>query len=249
MEIINIYNDQEIVLDTQSKDVQININKCRVIITDVSNSNKHIKINQGQLEYCYIKNDNDNKTVNLVVTKGYATVKIIDILENNSINNYTVDLNDEDSNVDIAVGSISSDNSKKEYVIKTNNLTPHTFTKIDCFGIVGDTSLLRYDITSFIKKGAKKSVVNQNSKILLFDKQSIGINNPVLEIEENDVKANHGSSIGMIDEETLFYLTSRGIKEEEARKLVSLGKINYIIQEIKDEKIKSDLLNKLLERV
>ena len=73
----------------------------------------------------------------------------------------------------------------------------------------------------------------------------MGVNNPVLEIEENEVKANHGSSIGMIDEETLFYLTSRGINEKDARDLVSLGKINYIIDTIKDEKIKEDLLKQI----
>ena len=249
MEIININEDQEFVLDTQSKDIEININKCRVTITDISSSNKKININQGHLNYCYIKKDNEDKKIHLSLTNGNANLKIIDILENSSKNDYVLDLKDENSSVDVSVASICSDNSKKEYVIKTNNLKPYTFTKIDCFGIVEDTSLLKYDITSHIKKVAKKSIVNQNSKILLFDKQSIGINNPILEIEENDIKANHGSSIGMIDEETLFYLTSRGIKEDEARKLVSLGKINYIIEEVKDEKIKSDLLNEILERV
>ena len=71
------------------------------------------------------------------------------------------------------------------------NYFNYTRIKIYCFGIVEDTSKLKYDITSFIKNGAKRSVVNQNSKILLFDKESTGINNPILEIEENDVKANH----------------------------------------------------------
>ena len=68
-------------------------------------------------------------------------------------------------------------------------------------------------------------------------------------IEENDVKANHGSSIGMIDEDTLFYLTSRGIEEKDARNLVSLGKINYLIEEVKNEEIKQSLLTKVLERM
>ena len=53
----------------------------------------------------------------------------------------------------------------------------------------------------------------------------------------------------MIDEETLFYLTSRGIKESDARNLVSIGRVNYIIEEVKDEKIKEELLKEVLERV
>jgi Fe-S cluster assembly protein SufD len=147
------------------------------------------------------------------------------------------------------VASIDRGKVNKNYKINSNNNLRDTRIKIDCFGISEDNSLIKYDITSFIKKGAKKSIVNQNSKILLFDKESQGINNPILEIEENDVKANHGSSIGMIDEETLFYLTSRGIKEEDARMLVSLGKVNYLIQEVRDETLKDDLLKEVLERV
>ena len=51
------------------------------------------------------------------------------------------------------------------------------------------------------------------------------------------------------NEETLFYLTSRGIKESEARNLVSLGKINYLIEEVRDEKIKEDLLKLMIKGV
>ena len=49
--------------------------------------------------------------------------------------------------------------------------------------------------------------------------------------------------------ETLFYLTSRGIKESDARSLVSLGKINYLIKEVRNDKIKEDLLKEVIERV
>ena len=151
--------------------------------------------------------------------------------------------------MEFSVASIAKNNSHKNYAIRTRNNYRDSHLKVDCFGICQDSSILKYDISSFIKKGAKKSIVNQNSKILLFDKESQGINNPILEIEENDVKANHGSSIGMIDEETLFYLTSRGIKESEARNLVSIGRVNYMIEKVNDEAIKEKLINQLLERV
>lgn len=247
METININNDSELVLDTQSKDIQININKCRVIVTDISACKKNIIVNDGYLDYCFVKRDNSDTSTNVSVYNGEAKMNIIDIANNDSSNEYTLTLENENSNVDISIASVSKNNSQKKYKVNSKNMIGYTSSKIDCFGIVEDTSLLKYDITSFIKNGAKKSIVNQNSKILLFDKQSIGINNPILEIEENDVKANHGSSIGMIDEETLFYLTSRGIKDEDARKLVSFGKINYIIDAIKDEKIKNELLKEMME--
>ncbi len=249
MEIINIDKDCKIVLDTQANEVEININKCKVIISDISSSNKVINVNEGELDYCYIKkNGNLNRHV-INASESEVKVRVIDLYSNSSENKYLINMNDENSYVDLSIASISKKNVKKEYKINTNNNVRNTGVKIDCFGIVEDNSSLSYDITSFIKKGAKQSRVNQNSKILLFDKESIGINNPVLEIEENDVKANHGSSIGMIDEETLFYLTSRGIKESDARNLVSIGRVNYLIEEVKDERIKEELLKEVLERV
>ena len=249
MEIINIDKDCNIVLDTQAKEVEININKCRVIISDISSCNKVINVNDGELDYCFVKKNGESYNNHINLSRGNVKARVIDLYSNNSNNEYLINMNDEDSYFDLNVASISKKNVRKEYTIKTNNNVMYTNVKVDCFGIVEDNSSLTYDITSFIKKGAKHSVVNQNSKILLFDKESIGINNPILEIEENDVKANHGSSIGMIDEETLFYLTSRGIKESDARNLVSIGRVNYIIEEVKDEKIKEELLKEVLERV
>ena len=245
MEVINIDKDSKIVISTESKDIQININKCKAIITDISNSNKEIVINDGELDYCFIKKGSCDLEYSLNVNNGSCVLNVIDLESNSSKNNYIIEANSVYDEVELNIAAVSSSNVNKEYYIDTKNNVSDTHVKVDCFGIVEDTSKLKYDITSFIKNGAKRSVVNQNSKILLFDKESIGINNPVLEIEENDVKANHGSSIGMIDEETLFYLTSRGIKESVARSLVSMGKINYMIEKIKDEDIKKELLERV----
>ena len=248
MEIINFNEDSEFVLDVQSNEIEININKCRVVISDITDSIKKINVNGGELDYCFIKSNNNLTSTNICVNSGKAEIRVIDILNQSSDNKYELMLNKEDSELNFTLASIARYGVNKDYKIESNNNEKHTNVKIDCFGISENDSCIKYDITSFIKKGSKKSIVNQSSKILLFDKESKGINNPILMIEENDVKANHGSSIGMIDEETLFYLTSRGIEESVARNLVSLGKINYIIEKVKDEKIKEDLLKKVLER-
>ena len=91
--------------------------------------------------------------------------------------------------------------------------------------------------------------MRQNSNILLFDKNSLGKNNPVLLIEENDVKASHGSSIGKIDDDTMFYLCSRGLSKIEATNLICLGKVEYLMNKINDEKIKELVVNNFKERM
>jgi len=58
-----------------------------------------------------------------------------------------------------------------------------------------------------------------NNNLLLSDKALVNTN-PELEIFADDVKAQHGATIGQIEDESLFYLRSRGISEREARRIL-----------------------------
>lgn len=79
-----------------------------------------------------------------------------------------------------------------------------------------------------IIKGAKNTNGYFDSKVLLFD-DAKGKSVPSLEIDENEVKAGHGSTIGRPDEEQLFYLQSRGLSEKEAEQLIIGGFFEPII--------------------
>ncbi|HZT11904.1 MAG TPA: SufD family Fe-S cluster assembly protein, partial [Candidatus Baltobacteraceae bacterium] len=46
---------------------------------------------------------------------------------------------------------------------------------------------------------------------------------PALEIAANDVKAYHGATVGALDEEQIFYMTSRGIERQQAETMIALG--------------------------
>ena len=83
----------------------------------------------------------------------------------------------------------------------------------------------------------------------MFDKESKGESDPVLVIEENDVKASHGSSIGKIDDDTMFYLCSRGLSKSEATNLICLGKVQYLINKIDDTDVKELLISNFKERM
>lgn len=79
-----------------------------------------------------------------------------------------------------------------------------------------------------IEKGAKNTNGYFDSKVLLFD-DAKGRSVPSLEIDENEVKAGHGSTIGRPDENQLFYLQSRGLSEKEAEQLIIGGFFQPII--------------------
>ena len=91
----NIEKDSVLLLNTQANDVQININKCRVLITDISYANKTITVNDGVLDYFYIKKTEGNIINNIDVYNSEVNVKIIDILNCSGKNEYEFSLEDE----------------------------------------------------------------------------------------------------------------------------------------------------------
>ena len=59
--------------------------------------------------------------------------------------------------------------------------------------------------------------------------------------------ASHGAVVGKINDEHMFYLTSRGLSEETAKELITLGYLNPILDGFKDESIKEHI-SSLIER-
>ncbi len=130
--------------------------------------------------------------------------------------NYITHLNGEKSNVNIEVQGALKNSSKK-----------HFKGTID------------------FKKGAKKSTGNENESCILLSKEAGSISLPMLLCSEEDVEGNHSSSAGKIDERELFYLMSRGFSKSEAMKLMVKAKFNKIIESIKNDKIKEEILRKI----
>jgi Fe-S cluster assembly protein SufD len=72
---------------------------------------------------------------------------------------------------------------------------------------------------------------------------------PALEIAANDVKAYHGATVGAIDEEQIFYMTSRGIDRESAEKMIALGFFEPAIARFPGEDLRERLRAALEEKV
>ncbi len=100
--------------------------------------------------------------------------------------------------------------------------------------VLFDKSVFSNDGLVRITKGAKNSDGYFRSKILLFD-DAKGKSVPSLEIDENEVKAGHGSTIGRPDQEQLFYLRSRGLSEKEAEALIVSGFFEPLIKMLRPE--------------
>ena len=92
-----------------------------------------------------------------------------------------------------------------------------------------------------VKPGAQKTDGYQISQALLLDEDSQFLAKPELEIYADDVACSHGSTCGGVDADALFYLRSRGIREDEASEMLSLAFLMDAIEEIEDKRFTEDL--------
>lgn len=99
-----------------------------------------------------------------------------------------------------------------------------------------------------VHKDAQKSDARQVNKNLLLSERAAVNTKPQLEIYADDVKCSHGSTIGQMDADALFYLRSRGLGLEEARSLLSFAFATDIIGRIKIDSLRRQLEDYLVAK-
>jgi Fe-S cluster assembly protein SufD len=100
-----------------------------------------------------------------------------------------------------------------------------------------------------VREGAQQTDARQTSRNLILGRRASIDTKPELEILADDVKCAHGASVGELDETALFYLRSRGIPTEEARRLLIEGFLREPIEGIADAAIREHLLRRLSLRL
>lgn len=106
-----------------------------------------------------------------------------------------------------------------------------------------------FDGHVIVDKQAQQSDASmKNNNLLLTDNAEVDTK-PQLEIYADDVKCSHGTTVGQLDEEQLFYLRSRGIDKKQARKILCLGFADEIIDAINEPLFKNQVKSILAERL
>lgn len=106
-------------------------------------------------------------------------------------------------------------------------------------GTANDKATVTFNGKVFVRKDAQKiNAFQSNNNILLSDDATIN-SKPELEIYADDVKCSHGSTTGQLDEDALFYLRSRGLKEDTANQLLVGAFVGEVIENIKHDAIRN----------
>jgi Fe-S cluster assembly protein SufD len=116
-------------------------------------------------------------------------------------------------------------------------------------GVLDGKARAVFDGLIYVHKGAQKTDAKQSNRNLLLSRDAIANSNPQLEIFADDVKCTHGSTVGQLDDDAIFYLRSRGIGEEAARSLLTYAFASDVVERIKVEPVRRDLEELLFARL
>ncbi len=108
-------------------------------------------------------------------------------------------------------------------------------------GILTDKARGVFNGRIIVRQDAQKTDAKQTNKNLLLSPTALVNTNPQLEIYADDVKCTHGATIGQMDEQSVFYLRSRGINEADARCLLTFAFANDIVRRIRIPELRSML--------
>ncbi|HEY8444861.1 MAG TPA: SufD family Fe-S cluster assembly protein [Bacilli bacterium] len=134
---------------------------------------------------------------------------------------------------------------EQEFDYNVYHIGDKTTSRINNYGISNNNSILSFNNKGIINKNAVSSNLSQQTKGIILDMYSQIIAKPILEINENDVMANHGASIGAIDERDLYYLMSRGLTREDSEALLVAAFISPYFRHLDDEKLKNYIFNEV----
>ncbi|MAG30383.1 MAG: Fe-S cluster assembly protein SufD [Deltaproteobacteria bacterium] len=112
-------------------------------------------------------------------------------------------------------------------------------------GVLADRSHGVFRGRVIVRPGAQKTEARQSNPNLLLDERARINTKPQLEIYADDVKASHGSTIGQLDAEALFFLRARGIGKAEARRVLTRAFAHGIVDRVADEDLAREIRTRI----
>ncbi len=120
-----------------------------------------------------------------------------------------------------------------------DHVAPNCTSDLLYKGALLDQSRAVYSGWVHVRPDAQKTIAMQTSRNMVLSEHAKADAIPNLEIEANDVRCGHAASVGPVDEETLFYLQSRGIPRDEAERLVVTGFFQEVLDRVTLDEVRT----------
>jgi len=159
------------------------------------------------------------------------------------------DLIEENCKCNILSALFLKENEHQEIKTLVNHLAPNCKSNQKVKNVLSSESKGVYQGKIYVKDIAQKTNAYQLSKALLLDDNVEFNSKPELEIYADDVKCSHGSSSGNVDQDSLYYLMSRGMNRNDSTKLIVKGFLNDVIEFIKSSSIRNFIESELEKQI
>ncbi len=193
----------------------------------------------GLLNHTYISLDECCELLSVVVT-----------LNGGNIRNHTeIEMLGEHCDVQAHGLYLNDRNQKIDNFIFVDHKKPNCKSNELFKGILDDSAQGTFNGHVLVRNGATKTEAYQSNKNILLTDKALIYTKPFLEIYNDDVKCSHGSTIGQIDDDAMFYLQSRGISPRTARTLLLYAFCDEVLQKISLPNLYSRLSDMVKQRL
>ena len=130
-----------------------------------------------------------------------------------------------------------------------DHVAPHTRSNLLFKGAVEDTAHSVYSGLVHLRRDAQHSEAYQTNRNLVLTEGAGAESIPNLEIEANDVKCSHASTVGHVDDDQRYYLATRGIPPEEADRLIVLGFFDDVLNQLPVRSLAAPLRDAVVRKI
>lgn len=192
----------------------------------MTNLNNFLLIKEkDKYEFKEINQSNFNFDVN-----DKSILECVFVIFNGNIS-INIELNKNNDDANIKVLYLVANKDCVDIQVKVKHLAPETKSSQIIKGIAKDNATVSFNGNIHISQNSQRVDGYQNHRGLLLSDNAIIRAIPELEIYADDVKCSHGSAVGPIDKDALFYLMSRGIDQTIAQKILIKSFISDIVPE------------------
>lgn len=122
-----------------------------------------------------------------------------------------------------------------------DHAAPHCTSGEHYKGILDGKSRAVFNGKIMVRQGAQKTNSYQENRNILLSNEAKVDTKPQLEIFADDVKCSHGATVGQLSKESMFYLRSRGIGEEQSKMILIYAFASDVLKNIREDEVRNEL--------
>ncbi|MBL4603726.1 MAG: Fe-S cluster assembly protein SufD [Emcibacteraceae bacterium] len=145
-------------------------------------------------------------------------------------------------NVDLRGAFLGRNGNSHDVFTHMKHMKPEGDSNQSYRGVLDKGGKSAFQGKVYVAKDAQLTNANQSNKNLLLDRGAEANSKPELLIYADDVKCSHGTTVGELDNEAIFYLKSRGLDQKAAKALLVEAFVAEVFEDIKLQSVKSRYL-------